>query len=309
MDILGLLILFALAYAIIIAIGTLKLLQLLLHPERITYANALTKGWPTQPAELQLNATEEIHKFEDSSESPYWNIQGEKQNGPIIIFTHGWSSGRYIALMKATLFTPYASRVILYDLRAHGDNTAKQSKLGTQETDDLLHLMNTLDQDNTPFILMGSSMGGGISIAAASRDFQAGNHRILGVFADGAYDDPLEPIKGQIRFRKMPVFPMVQLAYYHFKFWHNNLKDFHRAKHAASIPVPLCLVHGDQDPICPLEEGQMIADAAPQGWLVQFPGGQHGGLATLNLELYQNTLQVFFNKINISTTQKVNTHE
>ncbi len=295
---------FVLAYAIVVALGTIKLLHLLLYPQRVTYGTALGKDWPTQPKELKLNAIEHLYQLADGTQTPAWEIQGQKPDGPIIIITHGWSSGRYISLMKAPLFTPYAAKIMIYDLRAHGDHTAKRSLLGTQETDDLLELIQKLDTGQKRFILVGTSMGAGISIAAASRDFQAGHNRILGVFADGPYNDPLEPIKGQMRFRKMPVFPMVHLAYYHFKFWHNNLKDFHRAAHAKQIPVPLFVVHGDQDPICPLDEAKLIVNAAPKGHLTLFPGGKHGGLASLDLPLYQKTLASFF-----QSTQKEQPHD
>ena len=60
--------------------------------------------------------------------------------------------------------------------------------------------------------------------------------------------------------------------------WAGNWSKFDRAKLASELPCPLLVLHGEFDTVCPLNDGQEIADAAPHGRLFVLPGAPHNGL-------------------------------
>ncbi len=177
----GLLILFAFAAAWIVAIGTLALIHHMRHPFRKTFAVAMARGKPTDPRELGLAAREVTFRFDDGETSPGWIIEGKKSEsaaftgdasrspGPTIVLTHGLNDSRFGALKRVPSLVPFASRVVIYDLRGHGDSTAKVTTLTAKEPDDLIAVMNQVD-DGTPFVLVGHSMGAGIAIVAAAKE-------------------------------------------------------------------------------------------------------------------------------------------
>ena len=60
--------------------------------------------------------------------------------------------------------------------------------------------------------------------------------------------------------------------------WAGQWPGFDRAAYAAKLAAPLLVIHGEQDRVCPLEDGRSIAEAAPDGRLVVLPGAPHNGL-------------------------------
>lgn len=99
---------------------------------------------------------------------------------PAIILSHGYGQNKSDLLSLAVSLNRAGYHVLLYDLRAHGENGALFSSLGEYETDDLLaaieHLKSLKDIDGNPLIdqqrigLYGVSVGGFASMIAASKE-------------------------------------------------------------------------------------------------------------------------------------------
>lgn len=303
----GLLVLFSFALALIIAIGTLTLIHGMTHPQRRTYANALAHDQPTDPADLELAAETVEFNFDDGTMSPGWVIEGKKTNGPTVIFTHGWSDSRYGALIRVPLLAEYASRVVVYDMRGHGDSSAKRCGLSIRETQDLLAIMDRVDNGGA-MMLWGSSMGAGITIAAAGAECLAVKRgeqrkRLAGVVAEGPFRFPTEAAAKHLWIRRCPPQPLAWLAAKHFAFWQGETRaSFDRANHAANITTPLLIMHGSDDEICPLTSSIKIADAAPDCELVEFEGAIHENLARYDETKYRATLDSFFERVAATTT-------
>jgi len=303
----GLLTLFTVAALLIIAVGTWMLIRALVRPDRKTIGYALAKGYPTDPEDIDLPGEPITFHFDDHYSSPGWVVRGHNPDGPMVVVTHGWSSSRFASLAKALQFSPYASKIVVYDLRAHGDSTAPLCLHGKKEVDDLLAVLEQVDDEQRGIVLYGSSMGAGFSIVAAARDNEHGPGRVVGVIADGAYRFPLRPIIGQVRRRGAPGFPFAHLALAHLVFWHGPYDHFDRADHAAKIRGPMMVLHGDADDICPIKGARIIAAAAPSGWIVEFPGASHGGLAEFDEARYAEALRVFFARVRIFKSQQSET--
>ena len=291
----GLVILLAAALGLIVAAGTIGLIYTMTHPQRLTYAWVMANGCPYEPAQLGLHADDILVRFKDGTQSPGWIIGGDNPDGCVIVMTHGWSSSRYTCLSKAAMLARFASRVVVYDMRGHGDSTAPISRLGTTEADDLLEVLDQLlGHTDRPIVLHGSSMGAGISIVAGARH---GNEHIAGVITVGPYRHGMEPIIGHLKSKNIPPYPFVWLACWHVGFWLGGFRRFDRAGHAARLNCPLLVMHGTQDRICKLHSARQIAEAAPQGELIEFDGGGHGGLEIYDQQRYLDAVERFLKKI------------
>ncbi|MEX2215410.1 MAG: alpha/beta hydrolase [Phycisphaeraceae bacterium] len=304
----GLLILFFAAVSIIIAIATMTLVYSLRHPPRLTYGVALAHHLPTEPSELGLQGEECSFVLEDNSRAPGWVIRGQKADGPTVIISHGWSDSRYGSLTRAPLLAPHASRIIVYDLRGHGDHTSPRCTLTALEPEDLLTIMRQVD-DGSPFVLMGQSMGAGVAIVAGAKG-EAGlgssgpSLRISGVIVEAAYREMMEPVAGLLRNNHWPAQPTVWLADQHLRFWlgvehghHRRVNGHDRAMHAAKLTCPLLVLHGEDDRCSLASSAKAIAEAAPRGTLVMFPGQGHNNLAIADPERYAAALAEFFAKL------------
>lgn len=298
-DDMGILILLAAGALLCILGGTAGLYHTMLHPQRRTFAFALARRMPADPADLQLAAESARFGMQDGTVSPGWLIDGGRPDGPVIVVTHGWSSSRYMALGKAAALRPLASRIVLYDLRGHGDATGSICRLGSTEVADLECVLSQLPPTDRPVVLLGSSLGAGVSIVAAARD---AGRRVTGVIAEGPYRHFAQPIAGYLRCRGYPPFPFASLASLTVAVMLGGFRGFDRAAHAARLRCPLLVLHGRHDPVCPIAAGRQIAAAAPDGAIVEFNAGGHGGLAAVDPERYLGALASFLERVSADAT-------
>jgi pimeloyl-ACP methyl ester carboxylesterase len=292
----GLLILFSAAAVLLIVAGTAALLYDLYHPQRKTLAFALAHHLPADPAALGLAFVEREFRLADRTTTPGWVIEGT--GGPIVVVSHDWSGGRFDVLERLGPLPQFASRIIIYDLRAHGDSTARTSGLGTKEVDDLLAIVDQLEPRNHPVVLLGYGLGAGVSIAAAAREAQgtaAGvQRRMVGVIAIGTYRDYATLIAAWLRRMQIPRVPFFWLLTGHLWFWLEPRRRFDRAAHAARVACPLLVLQAMDDPAAPLEDARVIARAAPHAEIIEFPGATPGAaMAGPAAPRYLDALQRF----------------
>ena len=74
--------------------------------------------------------------------------------------------------------------------------------------------------------------------------------------------------------------------------------EFDSLSRIGLVDAPIFMLHGDADDTVPVQLGRRLRDAAPPGvrW-VEFPGGSHSRLHSLNPELYRSTMQQVMNTL------------
>jgi pimeloyl-ACP methyl ester carboxylesterase len=163
--------------ALLFAGVTIATMRLLTRPPRRTYATALASGRPGDPSELPAPSSQPNHIWAWKKwtlhtlglDLPVWEIEGLHASGPTIILTHGWGDSRIGALARISSLAPIASRLIAWDMPGHGDAPGTCS-LGTNEVDALSNLIERLTAGtHAPIILLGWSLGAGVSIASAAK--------------------------------------------------------------------------------------------------------------------------------------------
>lgn len=300
----GLLILFSFAAAIILVVVSGGTVLSLRRPPRFTFASALGTGLPTEPSEAGLVGKEITLRLSDGQASRGWLIEGRSPDprAPVVILTHGWGESRHQSLERAALLAPFASRLIAYDLRGHGESAPRWSDLATTEVDDLLAILGQLDalglDPRAPLVLAGYSLGGGISIAAASRanDLPTPSP-VRGVMVDGAYCRGMDPIDGYFRFRRWPRYPFRWPIALYLHFFLQRSQDFDRARHARRMNCPLLLLHGERDEICTPESARAIVAGKPDARVVFFAQGMHLDLARVDAPRYVEAVESFLRDV------------
>ena len=294
--VLGLTILLGFAAACIVVVGTVRLIHSLRRPRRQTYASALARKLPTDPADVGLTGVEEQITFTDGSSTPVWVIDGRGPADTAIIIAHGFGDSRYAALTRAFWLKHRASKLVVYDLRAHGESTARTFGMGGIEADDLIELVRQLVLPEQ-LVLYGYSIGGSIAITAAASAADEVRSRIKAVIADGPFRHPFEPLKAYRRERRYPVFPFVHLAWGYIALRTSKYRPFDRAQHAAALTCPLLVLHGTDDRLCAIESAQEIVAAAARGELVAFEGLGHLDLLEYERKKYVQAIARFLDQI------------
>ena len=286
----GLFVLFAVAAVIVCAVVSGVLVYAMLNPPRKTFAVAVAKGGATDPADLGWSAEPITFSLTGGSSSPGWIIDGLEPSGPTILVVHGFGDSRFGALTWTPLLIPLARRVVVFDLRGHGDSEARYCQQGGVETVDLIGVLDQLNGSSEPadgqVVLFGYSMGAVIAIAAAA----AAPDRVAAVVAEGVYRHWQEPVRRLMRSKRLPVQPFLAIAGGVLRLAIRGQSDFDRVEHASRLRCPLLVLHGADDRLCPLESARAIAAAAPNGRLEVFEGGGHLDLATVDSDRYTQVL-------------------
>lgn len=287
----GLTLLLASGLGLAAGTATAHTARVLTRPPRRTFSWAVSRSLPASPAELRTPDRPDGYPFETwsfrsrGSDLPVWDIRGDDPAGPAIIFTHGWGDSRITSLPRVPHLAPICSRLLLWDLPAHGDARGRCS-LGAHEAADLLALIEHTSGGSAPLVLHGFSLGAGISIDAAVR---AGAGLISAVIAEAPYRVPLTPARNVLaaaglpwRFTLPPALALVGLRCGHGLSWATERYGtrFDRARLAADLRVPLLVLIGDRDAVSPVADAQAIAAAAARATLATVPGAGHLNLWT-----------------------------
>jgi uncharacterized protein len=259
---------------------------LLSHPPRRGYAFAVSRGLPGDPGELLGSTpTWTTWTFPASSGGslPVWDIAGLDPRGPMVIVTHGWGDSRVVMLSRVKTLVREASRVILWDLPGHGDAPGVCA-LGGREAADLAALVEACGESRV--VLYGFSLGAGVSIVAAA---ELGG-RVEGVIAEAPYRLPHTPARNMLELRGLPFRTTLRPALALIGMfvaraprwaWARNGDAFDRALHAHRLHAStrLLVIHGEQDAICPLDDGKLIAEQG-RGEVCVITHGAHSELWT-----------------------------
>ncbi len=199
----------ALVAAVLILTG--RTLVLLTAPPRRTYGGEIARSRPGDPGEMSPEQGGPRHydswRFESRGRVLHvWDIRGDDPAGPVVVMTHGWGDSKIGSLVRLSAFLPRASRVIAWDMPGHGESGGR-STLGVKEPNDLRELLQRIGSDK-PVILMGWSLGAGVSIAAAAQEGLG----IAAVIAEAPYRIARTPAHGVMETLGFPATPNLPFA-------------------------------------------------------------------------------------------------
>lgn len=270
-------------------ICVLMSVRLLTRPPRRTYASALARGKPGDPSELDAPRAFRAWTFEHGgAHLPVWDIEGDQNNrasAPICVMVHGWGDSKLGALPRLPGVMGWARSVVAFDLPGHGESSSGGTTLGVRDPDVVAALVQRGVPAGSPVVLLGWSLGAGAAIAAARKLIEQ-NVRVVGVIAENPYRVAYTPARNVLRFYAMPwrfnLGPALALVGLRLGVGHGRggraWRGFDRVEHAAGLRCPLLVLAGEQDVICPPEDGRQIAAVAPAGTFRAYPGKGHNDL-------------------------------
>jgi pimeloyl-ACP methyl ester carboxylesterase len=197
-----------------------------------------------------------------------WRCQTTVGRRGTIVWLHGVADNRGSAIGTVERFGPRGFDIIAYDSRAHGDSGGDACTYGFYEKQDLQRVVDTLDRG--PIFLVGDSLGGAVALQEAAQD-----SRITAVVAAEAFSD-LRTVATE-RAPTMFTAPTLRKAFQRVAGeGHFNVDAVSPERAAASIRVPVLLIHGDADIDTPPEHSRRIF-AALKGpkRLILVPGATH----------------------------------
>lgn len=256
--------------AAIAVVGYIALVTLeALRPPRRAAAWAIANGLPISPEALGLEASEWWLE-RDGVRLPVWDLV-LRDSGPTVVMVHGWGRSRVDSLARIGPFLGSARRIVLPDLRGHGDATGSTRLGDVREEADVAELLDRIGGDG-PIVLAGHSMGATLAIRTAAADPTG---RVAAVVALAPYDTVRTPLRCRLVARELPAGPFVGVTLATLAALGIGRPSTLAA--ATALRVPLLVVAGEADRVVPIDESRRIAEAG-RAEFVAIVGGEHSDL-------------------------------
>lgn len=215
-----------------------------------------------------------------------WYLPGtghSAEGNPHLIFVHGLSSvrsgGDGEALELASRLVAEGYNLLLFDLRGHGQSEGDQISGGYFERWDVMGAYDYLVEEKGATAggvgLLGYSMGGVTSILAAIEE-----PGIAAIVADSPFAAATDlivqeasrktPFPGWLIPAFIPVTSLMAKAVYGI-----DIGALNAEKAVTKLDYPLLIIHGEEDQRVPIDHGERVAAAAPEGttfWSTDAPG-------------------------------------
>ncbi len=222
------------------------------------------------PAQLGLKYEDVHFNAADGTRLHGWFLPAQGRALGTILFLHGNAENISTHIMSVRWLPARGFNVFLLDYRGYGSSEGKPTFEGVQDDAEsaLKMLIARPGVDASRIVVFGQSLGGAIAVHRVAHTSYRENIRALVV--ESAFSG-----YRRITREKLADFWLTWPLQWPLS-WTISDK-YNPSKAVADIsPIPLLIIHGDQDPIVPVHHGQRLFELArepKQLWIVQ--GGNH----------------------------------
>ena len=232
----------------------------------------LTMGWQTSlifPAPPRAREPAYPENLVKTPEATFLYFEGKR----VVVWFHGNGEDLADAVPMVSLLRTLGVGVLAVEYPGYGVAGGTPSEQGAYAAAEsaLSWLRTERGVDDARVVLLGQSLGSGVATEMARRGHGA---RLVLI-------SPFTSVAEMAR-RVFPFFPARFVRH-----------RFDTLSKAASISMPVLILHGTEDEVVPFSMGERLAAAFPQARLVQIPGGQHNDLLTLHAIAVREALSPF----------------
>ncbi len=199
-----------------------------------------------------------------------WFFQTTKPDaGATILVLHGNAENLSTHVNSVLWLVPEGFNLFIFDYRGYGKSQGSPGIKGVHVDAEaaLKALLSMPRVEKERIIVLGQSIGGAIGVyTVANTSYK---ERIAALVIDSAFSS-----YRRIAREKLSQFVMTWPFQYPLSFLFTD--DYSPVKWIKQVsPVPLLIIHGEQDPVVPIHHGQILYDAAVQPkelWKSTVPG-------------------------------------
>ncbi|GAB4511660.1 MAG: alpha/beta hydrolase [Sulfuricaulis sp.] len=222
------------------------------------------------PKQLGLTYEDVYFNASDGTHLHGWFLPAQGRALGTILFLHGNAENISTHIMSVRWLPARGFNVFLLDYRGYGSSEGKPTFAGVQDDAEsaLKMLISRPGVDAGRIVVFGQSLGGAIAVYRVAHTTYRKNIRALVV--ESAFSG-----YRRITREKLADFWLTWPFQYPLSWTVSDEYNPSAAVEGIS-PIPLLIIHGDQDPIVPLHHGQRLFELArepKQLWIVQ--GGNH----------------------------------
>lgn len=202
-----------------------------------------------------------------------WFIPVDEE-APAVVVLHGWGGNASLMLPLAPYLHDAGFHALFLDARNHGISEHDSFASMPRFAEDLEVAADWLraHRDVTALGVIGHSVGAGAAILSASR-----GGRYQAVVAVSSFAHPGEMMRDQMK--SIPRILLTLLLAFMQRMIGYRFDDLAPRSRIPLVEAPVMLVHGDADPVVPIENLHELAAANPGAELLVVPDGGHSDLA------------------------------
>jgi len=243
-----------------------------------------TKTGPYPPDQYGFEFEDVTFPSEDGVKLHGWFIKAPKVKIPkgTVVFSHGNTGAVGYHVGFASWLIKGGYQVLLYDYRGFGKSEGKLDREGMLKDvrSAFAYLKTRKDVDQNKLISFGHSLGGAKSIAALGQKSVEGLRAVISLAGFASYKDMARIVGGELGA--------------------DLVSDDHSARDFIEklSPVPLMIVHGENDRVVPVGQGEILYGKAkgPKTFLKVEKGG-HNDALSLNGGAYQKKVLVWLDEV------------
>ncbi len=297
------------------AVGaTILVINLSLQAARVVVHPARNPG-PETPADYGMTYESMTFQSLDGIKLTGWFVPGrpggslsrrpealegpvEGKGGPAVVLAHGHAASKDGMLTQAAYLQQAGYATLLFDFRANGYSEGTASTLGFYEWQDvagaLRYLQSRKDVDPARIGALGASMGAA-AVLLMGREATG----FAALVADSSFSTAESMVGRFDRWFRLPSWPFsVSVPWAIQREVGVTPAQVAPLKRIAEIaPIPLFLIHGEQDSQIPVEDVHLLYAAAgdpKELWVV--PGAAHAGGHDLLKPEYEARVLAFFGR-------------
>ena len=225
-------------------------------------------------------------------------IENPNSNGKWAVTVHGYTGRADNFATIDKIFYENGYSIISPDLRGHGSSEGEYIGMGWHDRKDVLMWVDKIIEmdPDSDIVLYGVSMGGATVMMTSGEDLP---DNVKCIVEDCGYTSAWDEFEYQLKeLFGLPSFPLLNTA--------NNITmlragyGFNQASSVEQVKkaeVPMLFIHGDEDTFVPyymLDEVYEAANCEKEKLVIE--GAKHGEAASVDPELYWNTVFGFIDK-------------
>ncbi len=210
-------------------------------------------------------------------------------DAPAVVVLHGWGGNASLMLPLAPYLHRAGFHALFLDARNHGISEHDSFASMPRFAEDLEVAADWLrsHRNVTSLGVIGHSVGAGAAILSASR-----GGRFNAVVAVSSFAHPGEMMREQMK--SIPRILLTLILGFMQRLIGHRFDDFAPRNRIPLVDAPLMLVHGDADPVVPIDNLHELAAAHPGADLLVVPDGGHSDLAPF--EPYVDDITTFLDR-------------
>jgi len=214
--------------------------HLFYHPQKEQISNPEKFGMEYLPFRIPTT---------DGESLAAWKIPAQGTKIATVVHFHGNAQNMTTHFAYVAWLTKYGFDVIVFDYRGYGESSGTPSREGLVR-DGISVLLNT-DETGTPFYVLGQSLGGAVAIPAIAESPPSNLKAIAIESSFGNYRRIARKKLGNLWLTWPLQYPLSLLV----------SSGWDPEDYANKIKIPAVVIHGDQDPVIPIDEGKTLYDA------------------------------------------------